>query len=189
MATTKELFEFINQAANDRKYAPNTALGRKAALQIYEKQLTDEERASTDMIYERLDRIAQAVDSKNKGFKSSTLLVYKKRVKNLLEDFKKYGQSSETMATWKTGRSNVAPAAKTPKNNKSQAQREEDIVINAAESAPIFRSKLHDLNVQLRPDLRLTVSLPFDLSSSEAARLKKLIDSMILEVENGENES
>jgi len=178
------LYEFIERAKRDRKYAENTAFGRKAALQLYELELSEDEKKSIDLIYERLDRISQAVFSKNsKKFSSSTLAVYKRRVKNLIDDYRKFGTSAEGMAAWSTNR-------KTRTQNKSTAEAMgsnpvtlEEALMVPARPAPIFTNSTstHDLNVQLRPDLRLTLSLPYDLAPKEASRLKLLIDSMTVD--------
>lgn len=178
MSNIQDLYDFIEQAKGDRNYAPNTALGRRAALQLYEKQLTEEEKASTDVLHERLDRIAQVVDSKNKNFKTSTLIVYKKRMKNLLEDYKKYGQDSVARASWRGGR-NTGSKLKRSIELKSDKATESNIVIKDEVTAPIFRESLHDLNVQLRPGLRITLTLPYDLKPKEADRLKMYIDASV----------
>ncbi len=188
MATVRDLYDFIDRAENDRKYAPNTALGRKTALLLYEKYLNEEEKSSVEILKDRLDRISQIVDSKNKNFKSTTLLVYKKRVKNLLEDFNNYGKSSSTMATWKAkANSSKTSTKKHILKIHDKVNIDDKVEIPELQPAPSFINNLHDLNVQLRPDLRLSIPLPYDLTRLEANRLKLLIDSMV--VHDEENRS
>lgn len=98
--TFKDLFDFIDRASKNRKYLPNTATSFRTPLRIVEVELTDEEKASVGLLKERLDQIFHTIFSKNSNLSAASLEVYKRRIRNLISDYEKYGKDSSKMANW-----------------------------------------------------------------------------------------
>ena len=193
-ATLDDLYKFIDTAKKDRKYMPNTAHGRKAALTVFASELNEDEKASVDLFMERLDRISDVVFQKNQNnnkFTTSTLSLYKSRVSNLINDFNKYGNSVEAMSKWQPGKKPLKKSQSKP----ITSQKENELNNSANDfdySAPIkahmesrgehYSSTItnyHQLSVMLRPGLRVEFRLPFDLTSKEAEKLKMHITASI----------
>lgn len=100
MQNFQTLYEFIDRALKNRKYAPNTALGLKAALKLFEAEIHDEERDSVQKFKDNLEEIYHAVASKNKNVSADSLLTYKYRVVRVIGDYEKYGVDPTKMSTW-----------------------------------------------------------------------------------------
>lgn len=181
----KALYEFIDEAVRNRKYAENTAFGQKAALRLFEAELNSEEAASLQLFESRFDHIYDAVGRKQNGkYTAASLDTYRKRVRKVLSDYKLYGQSTATMLKWNPSRRSVSPRAakkQVVKNlaHQSTAQHhkeEEDIHISGMQPA----SPMHKVSFVLRSDFTFVCELPVDLSQSEAERIKNVINSYAL---------
>lgn len=97
----KALISFINRAEKNRKYAEGTAIGRRAAINLYAPQLNAEERNSLDLFYKNFETISQEVFLKNRDkMKDASLLTYQRRAKQTLDEFKQYGKDPSTMMSW-----------------------------------------------------------------------------------------
>ena len=66
MEILNELHQFVDMAEKNRKYPPNTAQGRRAALNLFETVLTQDEKESLDLIQERMQEIYLSLISKYK---------------------------------------------------------------------------------------------------------------------------
>lgn len=96
----KDVYEFIDRAIKSRKYPENTGNSLKTALNLFEKELNDEEKESVEEFKKNLDAVYQSVFSKNKNFTAASLATYKSRVVKVLGDFEKYGVDLTKMTHW-----------------------------------------------------------------------------------------
>ncbi|MCX6721150.1 MAG: hypothetical protein NT026_00905 [Candidatus Staskawiczbacteria bacterium] len=100
MNTFKDLYEFINLAKNNRKYAASTANNLKSAVKIFEKELTSNERDSIDIVEQNIEEIFVNVINKNKDKNINSLGAYKARLLKVIEDYKRYGKNPSRMQNW-----------------------------------------------------------------------------------------
>ena len=136
MTSVKELKEFIDYAEKNRKYASETAKGRRAALKLFEDELNDDEKSSIDLVEERFDRIYQSVFQKNKqNITTSSLETYKGRVRSLIREFKKFGSDPAAFNAWDMTRSRTkgsldseSTKTKDHSGNKQASKRASDII-------------------------------------------------------------
>lgn len=130
MNAIQTLREFIDRAANERKYADNTATGLKAALKLYEGSLNEGEKTSLDTLQANLNTIADDVFKKNKDdFSSATIVEYKRRIGRVISDYKHYGESPSKMAAWNPRRPSrlTATNGKTDKSAKKTSKNAKSI--------------------------------------------------------------
>lgn len=117
----KILNDFINSAQKSRKYMENTATNYRTPLRLIIPELTDEEKNSLDLVKKNLDQIFTTLYNKNSSkLSASSIEVYKRRIRNLISDFEKYGTSPSAMANW--NRPIVTRKLRTEKNLVSEAQ-------------------------------------------------------------------
>lgn len=196
MANVNDLKEFINYAEKNRKYASETAKGRRAALKVFEDELSEEEKSSIDIFADRFDKIYNAVFQKNKQtITASSLKTYMTRVKGLIKDYKKYGSDPNAFSAWDTTR-HRAPKPKSEKHASNKKQKvpvsAEIIDIDTANqaflnatnaagpnSSSFFSNDVNKFEVHLRSSFRVSLVLPNDLKQKEADRLKQIIDGMV----------
>lgn len=100
MANFQALYEFIDRAVKNRKYPPNTALGLKAALKLFEPVLNEDELGSIEKFKENLEQIYHAVSSKNKEITASSLATYKSRIVKVVREYEQYGADPTKMNGW-----------------------------------------------------------------------------------------
>jgi hypothetical protein len=98
--TFHQLYDFIDRAVKSRKYPANTGGALKTALNLFEKELNDEEKDSIETFKNNLDAIYNSVFQHNKDFSATSLATYKSRVVKVLGDFEKYGTGPSKMANW-----------------------------------------------------------------------------------------
>lgn len=204
MPGVKDLKEFIAYAENNRKYAKQTAKGKRVALKLFEAELNEDEAQSLDLFHDRLEKIYQAVHQRNKTtIKASSLAIYKSRVQGLLKDYKKYGSDPNALNSWDTTRKHepkVKRSAKPVFRSGSGAEPIEAEVVHesasfldsdeirklmATSGGGVFNSELNRFEVYLRPGFKVSLTLPIDLTKTEAERLKHMIDGMV--TQHGDN--
>ena len=100
MAKFKDLYEFVDSAVKNRKYAPNTAHGIRTALKLFELEINEEEKDSLDKFKENFEQVFRGVTLKNKNMTAGSLLSYKSRIKRLLEQYENYGSDAVKMNNW-----------------------------------------------------------------------------------------
>lgn len=166
-----ELSNFVNIAVRNRKYAEATGHGLKAALNLFDKELKEEERESLDVFKSRFDAIYRSVFSGNTGkFTASSLEVYKRRVKKVLSDYEKYGIDPTKMANWNP-KTVVRP---------KQAALSKKIAALAPETEESSQSHFSAGNkrveLPLRADAKVVVLLPKDVTSADIEKIKTLLD-------------
>lgn len=100
MTKFQELYDFIDRAKKNRKYPEATAQSLRAALKLYDTELSDDERASLDKVKENFEQITRSVFSKNASkFTASSLATYKSRVQKVFAEYEKYGDPAK-MNNW-----------------------------------------------------------------------------------------
>ncbi len=183
----KELFGFTDRAVRNRKYAENTAFGIKAALRLFEAELSEEEAGSLAVFQDRLESIYDAVCRKNKdAFTTGSLDTYRKRVHKVLNDFTRYGTSIDAMHKWNPMRRSRSAGDRTVKSKKDSpvdtnfgkkaSDGDENIVLLGHQEAVLTNK----VQLVLRSDFTLTFELPVDLKRSEADRIQSVISSFAL---------
>lgn len=200
MAGVKELQEFIDYAEKNRKYAAETAKGRRAALRLFEPELNDDEQQSVDLILDRFDKIYQAVHTKNKlKITASSLETYKSRLLSLLKEYKKYGIDPNAFNAWDMTRKHEpkrVTKADGAKKKSSDRILEAEVVdgsvgsfLNALDVQRVIENSSHTtfanepnrIEFFMRPDFKVSLALPSDMNTREANRLKQMIDGMIVD--------
>ena len=99
--TIKDLYTFIETAEKNRKYLGATPANMQTSLRFIENELTEEEKNSVELIDKNLEQIFTSVYSKHRSkLSASSLEIYKRRIRNLIKDFKSYGKDPAKMASW-----------------------------------------------------------------------------------------
>lgn len=184
MDLIKTLNEFIEMALRNRKYANNSAYGYKAALKVFDEELSPEERGSIDLFKKRFDQIfANVVAKKRIKFNISSLQVYKFRVLKVLGDYEKYGVDASKMAGW-AGNVKKAGIFKNKENTVLPQDRGVQIVdIPTTDSSPDYNR--HE--VSLRPSKRIVVIYPSDFTQVEAKSIKSFGEYLVSICGEGHN--
>ena len=92
-----DLYNFIDFAKANRKYADNTANNLKSALKIFEKELNKEELKSIDMVEDSIGEIFRSLVIANKTKSIVSLNTYKARLLKVIKDYKKYSKKINKM--------------------------------------------------------------------------------------------
>jgi hypothetical protein len=196
MPGIKELKEFVDYAEKNRKYASETARGKRTAFRLFEKALNEDEAASVDLINERFEKIYSEVVQKNKmSVKMSALEVYKRRIRGLLNDYKKYANDATAFNLWDSGKktstqkkgasanfSKVAPRIVEAQIVEGDMVDEEKLLgAVARQEDSIFSTDFNNIEFFLRSGFKVNLILPADMTQKEANRLKHMIDGMVSE--------
>lgn len=100
MTKFQDLYDFIDRAKRNRKYPEATAYSLRAAINLYDTELSDEEKSSLEKVKKDFEQITQSVFSKNASrFNASSLTTYKSRVLKVFADYEKYGDPAK-MSNW-----------------------------------------------------------------------------------------
>lgn len=173
MNNFKTLSEFIDRAVKSRKYPESTAQTLRAALNLYEPILHEEERNSLEKFEKDFEQITASVFSKNANrFNVSSLTTYKSRVQKVLNDFNKYGDPAK-MNSWNP------KVIVRMKKTISQGQTNKEKPEVATQEIPNRTSEnMHKIELALRPDAKFIIIVPRDMNKSEAITIKAIIDSL-----------
>lgn len=170
----QDLYNFVDRAIKSRKYPEATAMSLRAALKLYESELSDDEKASLERFEKDFEQITRSVFSKNADrFSSSSLATYKSRTQKVLTDFAKYGDPIK-MNSWTP--KIIHRAKKVPSIAADSPQQNQSISL---ESDEIPRGNTHKIELALRPDTKFIIVVPRDISESEATTLKAILDSLV----------
>ena len=100
MTKFSNLLEFVERAQRNRKYPEATAQSLKAALRLYDTELSEEEKVSLEKVKRDFEQITHSVFSKNASkFTAASLATYKSRVLKAFADYEKYGDPAK-MSNW-----------------------------------------------------------------------------------------
>lgn len=170
MSTVIEaLQDFINTAERNRKYPRATAGGRRAALKLFESELTDEERESLDTFKAHLEQIYQDVFNKNKSkMDLKSLQTYRNRLNTLILDYEKYGVDPVKMANWNRSVRRLSKKEE-KKNDKEQFQL-------AKEIEKYKEVNMSRFELPLRSGVRAIILVPSDVTKDEVNKIRKYID-------------
>jgi hypothetical protein len=176
MDVIKTLNDFIEMALRNRKYASNSAYGYKAALRVFDEELSSEERGSIELFKERFDQIFTNIVAKNKkDFNISSLQVYKFRVLKVLGDYEKYGVDASKMAGW-AGNVKKVHVSKNKVNDVLHQDRQVQMV---DASVPDSSSEYNRHEISLRPSKRIVFIYPSDFTLKEAKSIKSFGEYLV----------
>jgi hypothetical protein len=176
MANFQDLIDFVDIAVKSRKYPENTAYALKAALNLFETELNDEERQSLDIFRKNFEQINTIVFNKNnKKFSANSLNTYKYRVMKVLSDYETYGINPTKMASWTPkvitrGRKEIS--RKSEKSSSISTENHSEI------STTITPINMHRIELALRTDTKAILVVPKDITEMEASTLKAILDSL-----------
>lgn len=164
------LYDFIDKAETNRNYPPNVATNFKTPLNLVEKELTEEEKNSIDLLKKNLDQIINTIYSKSGNkLSASSLEIYKRRMKNLIEDYENYGKDPSKMATW-----NRKTLIRKPKERKVVIK--ENVIDSPADFSPSFESSEFQAADLVLSSGRARIIVPKEISPDDAKKLKFQID-------------
>ena len=167
-----DLYDFIDFAKANRKYADSTADNLKSALKIFEKELNTEELKSIDMVEKSMGEIFRSLVIANKDKSIVSLNTYKARLKKVIKDYKRYGAEPSKIQHW------VAKTRKsTPLLIKKDIPDKNKIVLSKSIYAPV--ENVHKITLSLSCG-NIEISIPKDISTKDAKIIKNIIDSLII---------
>lgn len=165
----KTLLEFVDSAVRNRKYPYGTAVGRRAALKLFEPELNDEERESLDTFKAHLDQIYRSVYNKNKSkMTAESWVTYKNRLKALISDYEKYGVDPTKMANWNRTIRKETVKGKIKAEDKSDSPTQET---ERYKEVDMSRFEL-----PLRSGVKAIILVPSDINKEEVGKIRKYID-------------
>ena len=166
------LYDFIDFAKANRKYADNTANNFKSALKIFEKELNAEELKSIDMVEDSIGEIFRSLVIANKDKSIVSLNTYKVRLLKVIKDYKKYGAEPSKIQHWvvKT-RKSTPPLIKKDKIDKK------NIILSNSINTPV--DNLHKIDLSFNCG-RIQISIPKNISVKEIEIIKNVLDSLII---------
>lgn len=167
----QELSDFIERAVKSRKYPESTAQGLRAALKLFESVLNHEEKESLDLFKKNIDPIYQSVATKyGREYSAGSLAAYKSRVLKIVSDFEKYGNDATKMASW------------SPKIIKRSPRKKADVATEIDNTGgsivPPALPGMHKIELALRSDTKFLIMVPMDITKTECAMLKAVLDSL-----------
>jgi site-specific recombinase XerD len=168
-----DLYNFIDFAKANRKYADNTANNLKSALKIFEKELNKEELKSIDMVESSIGEIFRSLVIANKDKSIVSLNTYKARLLKVIKDYKKYGAEPSKIQHWitKTKKS-------TPLLIKKDKLDKKKIILSNSINTPV--DNLHKIDLSFDCG-RVEISIPKNINLKEAEIIKDIIDSLAIE--------
>jgi site-specific recombinase XerD len=169
-----DLYNFIDFAKANRKYADSTANNLKSALKIFEKELNAEELKSISMVEESIGEIFRSLVIANKNKSIVSLNTYKARLLKVIKDYKKYGAEPGKIQSWvtKTRKSSLLSV----KNDKPDKKK-----INLSNSINTPVENFHKIELSLRENSKSVISVPKDINAKEVKMIKDILDSLAAE--------
>jgi site-specific recombinase XerD len=166
------LYDFIDFAKANRKYADNTANNLKSALKIFEKELNAEELKSINMVEDSIGEIFRSLVIANKNKSIVSLNTYKARLLKVIKDYKKYGAEPSKIQHW------IAKTRKsTPLLIKKDKPDKMKIILSNSINNPVENFHKIDLSFSCG---KVQISIPKNIDAREAKMLKDIIDSLTI---------
>lgn len=167
MDNYKTLYNFLEFAKNNKRYAESVANNIKSALKIFEKELTIQEADSIELAKNNIDEIFLGVVGHNKEKSIGSLNAYKARVIRVMDDYQKYGKNPSKIQTWE------------PKQKKSTSLSN---IKDKKDKSLSFSTHTHVNNIN-KIELSLengiaTIILPVKISKKEALTIKGIVDAL-----------
>jgi hypothetical protein len=170
-----DLYDFIDFAKGNRKYAENTANGLKSALKIFEKELNLDELDSVELVENNIEEIFVNVVGKNKDKGIGSLNTYKARVLKVIKDYKKYGTNPSKIQNWMTSSHKLSGTKIIKKDITDKREDKPQITLSDNINTPV-----HKVELSLRDGHKSIILVPKDITIKEAEMIKKIVDSLIL---------
>lgn len=173
------LDQFITRAERDRKYAPNTAAGLRAALKMFAAAMNEQERESLEVLETRLDQIYNEVFRRKSGKMSSqSLQTYYNRVKRIIHDYNTYGTDPLKMSSWSPQRRFRASGLKTGKKTKpKKVSTTVTDVTSDHDPLPFLISGANDrFEISFDSGQRAVIILPSKRGKADILKLQKLVE-------------
>jgi hypothetical protein len=169
----KTLKDFLEVAQRNRKYPMNSVYGYRAALKLFDEEISPDERESFNLFNERFEQIYSNVLNKHKNdFSIASLEIYKKRIKKILADYQKYGIDPSKMSSW----SPTVIKRTVIKQKNQQNSSLEEFSDEQPLQIPAENSK-HEYS--LRQLKKILISYPSDFTLEEAKSIKSFADYLI----------
>ena len=168
-----DLYNFIDFAKANRKYADNTANNLKSALKIFEKELNEEELKSIDMVEDSIGEIFRSLVITHKDKSIVSLNTYKARLLKVIKDYKKYGAEPGKLQHWVAKTRNSTPLLiKKDKPDKNKIKLSNPI------DTPV--DNCHKIELSLEHG-RAQILIPKDITDKDAKTMKGILDSLVVE--------
>ncbi|MEI7424564.1 MAG: hypothetical protein WCK10_00350 [Candidatus Staskawiczbacteria bacterium] len=171
-----DLYNFIDFAKGNRKYAENTANGLKSSLKIFEKELNIDELNSIDLIEDNIEEIFINVVSKNKDKNIGSLNTYKARVLKVIKDYQKYGANPSKIQGWVVSNHKVISHKLSRKDIIDKIEDKHQIDLSEHINTPV-----HKIELSLRDSHKSIIMVPKDISAKEIKMIKSILDSLSIE--------
>lgn len=164
------LYDFVDFAKANRKYADSTANNLKSALKIFEKELNTEELKSISMVEDSVGEIFRSLVIANKEKSIVSLNTYKTRLLKVIKDYKKYGVDPSKIQNWITKKREPASILiKTDKQDKKK------IILSNPINTPV--DNLHKINLSLDCG-NVQILIPKDINKKGTEMIKNILDSL-----------
>lgn len=164
------LYEFVDLARINRKYADNTANNLKSALKIFEKELNAEELKSINMVEDSIGEIFRSIIISNKDKNIVSLNTYKARLLKVIKDYKKYGTDLSKMQGW------VAKTRKsTPLLIRKDNSDKKNIKLSNLIQLPV--ENFHKIELSLDSG-KIEILIPKNITAKESKTIKDILDSL-----------
>lgn len=169
---------FISRAERDRKYAPNTASGIRAALNLFESAMNEEEKESLDVLKGRLDEIYNEVfRRKTNKMTSDSIRTYYNRVKRVINDHNNYNHDPDKYNKWSPQRKSFTPkATSTKKNRISTAEHSASHTGGQTAEAAIPVGSNDRFEITFESGQRALLILPSRRTESDMQKINKLVE-------------
>ncbi len=176
----EEFVSFLDYASDMGLLKANTVVGWKTAASKVADDLLKQEAEDVRQI--DLDLLFQRFVNRNRVQVSpNTLRTYKQRLGKALAEFEQWRQSPTSYKPSLGSRSRTADSG-SPKKDVPRS----DSNLTAATEGPSLQPKgMLTLPFPLRPDFLVTIQVPRDLTSSEAARIAAFVKTLAVDVEPG----
>jgi len=164
------LYDFIDFAKANRKYADNTANNLKSAVKIFEKELNAEELKSISMVEDSIGEIFRSLVISNKHKSIVSLNTYKARLLKVIKDYKRYGAEPNKIQHWIAKTRNSTPLL-----IKKDKQDKKKIIL----SDPIntYVDNLHKIDLSFDCG-KVQISVPKNISAKETKIVQDIIGSL-----------
>lgn len=165
------LYDFIDFAKANRKYAENTANNLKSALKIFEKELNPEELKSITMVEDSIEEIFRSVAMANKNKSIVSLNTYKARLLKVIADYKRYGAEPGKIQKWMVKpRKSTALLIK-----KDNSDKEKTILSETIETSV---ENAHKIEISLQNGQKAILSIPRSIAPEDIKIIKNILDSL-----------
>ena len=167
-----QLFDFIDFARANKKYADSTANNLKSAVKIFEKELNAEELKSIDMVEDSIGEIFRSLVIANKDKGIASLNTYKARLLKVIKDYKKYGAEPSKIQGWIVKkRGATIPTVREDKLDKKS------IILSNRINTPV--ENFHKIELSMQNGQKISLSIPRDITAKEVETIKNILDSLI----------